>query len=199
MIVPSTFYYWGPLLWQTKVSDEIINGLLERGLKSNVSHRHKLVGYFKDEYAYSQNDMEWFIDKTKPYFLKHKDVSENEWYMAPSPLLHLSSLWINIMRAGDFNPPHTHDGELSFVIYLKVPPGLKEEYNSYEGRSPESNGAGIVTFIQDLNNRNGNINRKSFLPEVGDMFIFPATLTHFVAPFKCEGERISVSGNLIVR
>jgi uncharacterized protein (TIGR02466 family) len=199
MTIPSTFYYWGPLLWQTKVSDEIVNGLLERGLKSNVSHRHQLVGYFKDEYSYSQNDMEWFINKTKPYFLKYKDISENEWYMTPSPPIHLTSLWINIMKAGDFNPPHTHDGELSFVIYLKVPPKLKEEYNSYQGRSPESNGAGVVSFISELNNKTRNINRKAFLPEVGDMFIFPATLTHFVAPFKCEGERISVSGNLIAR
>ena len=196
MIIPSTFYYWGPLLWKTKVSNEIVDGLLERGLKSNVSHRHKLVGYFKDEYSYSQNDKEWFVDKIKPYFLKHKDISDNEWYMTESPPVQLTSLWINIMKAGDYNPPHTHDGELSFVIYLKIPPKLKEEFNSYEGRSPESNGAGVVTFVTELSNKSKNINKKNFLPEVGDMFIFPASLTHFVAPFKCKGERISVSGNI---
>ena len=34
MIIPSTYFHWGPLLWKTKVTDEIVSGLLERGLKS---------------------------------------------------------------------------------------------------------------------------------------------------------------------
>jgi uncharacterized protein (TIGR02466 family) len=198
MSVYSEYFYWGPLLWKTKISNDIVDGLLTRGLKSNVSHRHKLVGYFKDEYSYSKDDMSWFVEKMKPYFLKHKDVCENEWYLTENPPIQLTSLWINIMRAGDFNPPHTHDGELSFVIYLKVPEKLEEEFNSYVGRSPDGNGAGAVTFGIDFDaTKKNTISTMTFLPEVGDMFIFPANLTHFVAPFKCEGERISVSGNLI--
>lgn len=198
MSVYSEYFYWGPLLWKTKVSNDIVDGLLTRGLKSNVSHRHKLVGHFKDEYSYSKDDMSWFVEKMKPYFLKHKDVCENEWYLSENPPIQLTSLWINIMRAGDFNPPHTHDGELSFVIYLKVPEKLQEEFNSYVGRNPDGNGAGAVTFGIDFDaTKKNTISKKTFLPEVGDMFIFPANLTHFVAPFKCEGERISVSGNLI--
>ena len=35
-----------------------------------------------------------------------------------------------------------------------------------------------------------------FTPTSGDCFIFPALLTHLVLPFRCEGIRISVSGNL---
>ena len=35
------------------------------------------------------------------------------------------------------------------------------------------------------------------LPSVGDMFIFPAGLPHWVYPFvKTEGERVSISGNI---
>ena len=35
------------------------------------------------------------------------------------------------------------------------------------------------------------------LPSVGDMFIFPAGLPHWVYPFKTtEGERVSISGNV---
>lgn len=198
MSVYSEYFYWGPLLWKTKISNDIVDGLLTRGLKSNVSHRHRLVGHFKDEYSYSKEDMNWFVQQMKPYFLKHKDVCENEWYMTENPPIQLTSLWINIMRAGDYNPPHTHDGELSFVIYLKVPEKLEEEFNSYVGRSPAANGAGVVTFGIDFDStRKNTISTKAFLPKVGDMFIFPANLTHYVAPFKCEGERISVSGNLI--
>ena len=35
----------------------------------------------------------------------------------------------------------------------------------------------------------------SFPPEEGDMFIFPAWLKHWVAPYKSNCTRISVSGN----
>ena len=34
------------------------------------------------------------------------------------------------------------------------------------------------------------------LPEVGDLFIFPAWLIHHVYAFKSDVERISVSGNI---
>jgi len=37
----------------------------------------------------------------------------------------------------------------------------------------------------------------SHLPSVGDLFIFPAVLPHWVYPFtKTEGERVSISGNI---
>ena len=197
MSVHSEWFYWGPLLWKTKISNDIVDGLLTRGLKLNVSHKHKLVGNFDGQYSYSHEDMYWFAQKIEPYFLEHKHVWENVWYLNESPHIQLTSLWINIMRAGDFNPPHTHDDELSFVIFLKVPEKLEEEFNSYLGRSPNGNGAGSITFgIHFDSTQKNSISARTFLPEVGDMFIFPANLPHYVTPFKCEGERISVSGNL---
>ena len=44
-----------------------------------------------------------------------------------------------------------------------------------------------------------SINVFSKLPEVGDLFIFPAWLTHYVHAFKSDVERISVSGNIIFK
>ena len=44
-----------------------------------------------------------------------------------------------------------------------------------------------------------HINQHSFMPEVGDFFIFPASLHHYVNHFQSEGERISISGNLTVK
>ena len=41
----------------------------------------------------------------------------------------LESMWVVSQWAGDFNPfMHVHQGELSGVIYLRVPPSLKDEY-----------------------------------------------------------------------
>ena len=196
----SQYYYWGPLLWHTKISNDIVNGLLERGLKTKTPYNHELVGYFDDEYLYSEKDLDWFVDKMNPYFAEHKNVYENIWYMDKMKPLQLKSMWINIMRAGDFNPPHIHDGEFSFVIYLKIPEKLKEEFDSYKGASKESNGAGMIAFGIDTDiNKRDFITERTFFPEVGDMFIFPAKLMHYVTPFKCAGERISVSGNLLLR
>lgn len=198
MNITHEYMYWGPLLFKSKVSDDIVNELLTRGLKTKKSHRHKLAGHFKDEYLYSKDDMSWFVNKMKPYFLQHKHISENVWYKSKCDPIELTSLWINTMRAGDFNPPHTHDGELSFVIYLQVPDKIKAEFDSYEGRGKGYDGPGSVTFgIEFDATKKHTISQHTFLPKVGDLFIFPANLPHYVAPFKCEGERISVSGNLI--
>ena len=40
----------------------------------------------------------------------------------------IESMWVVSQWAGDFNPFHIHQGELSGVIYLRVPPSLKDEY-----------------------------------------------------------------------
>ena len=46
----------------------------------------------------------------------------------------LSALWCNFQRQYEFNPPHDHDGKLSFVIYLSIPDELKKENEEYKGK-----------------------------------------------------------------
>tara|TARA_B100000085_G_C18181637_1_gene365821 strand:- start:76 stop:543 length:468 start_codon:yes stop_codon:yes gene_type:complete len=104
----------------------------------------------------------------------------------------LSALWINYQKANEFNPPHDHDGKLSFVTYLQIPKELKKENQEYKGKSC---GPGGIQFIYG-NGPRDCITYMSFFPEEGDMFIFPAWLKHWVAPFKSDCTRISVSGNV---
>ena len=105
--------------------------------------------------------------------------------------------WINRQKKNEFNPPHTHDGHLSFVLYTEIPRGLHKECHTSVHNSP---GPGCITF--DFNMPGNNINKfylqtHSHLPSVGDFFIFPAGLPHWVYPFKTtEGERVSISGNI---
>ena len=56
----------------------------------------------------------------------------------------LTALWINYQKANEFNPPHDHDGKLSFVIYLKIPEELKKENEKYVGKSC---GPGGIQFL----------------------------------------------------
>ena len=104
----------------------------------------------------------------------------------------VKSMWVNYQRQHEFNPPHDHSDDLSFVIYLKIPEEIKKEYEEYKGKS---SGPGGISFIYGEGNRQA-ITYQAHFPEEKDLFIFPAWLKHYVAPFKSNVERISVSGNL---
>ena len=52
-----------------------------------------------------------------------------------------------------------------------------------------------MSFLYGEGNRQ-SITYQSIHPKEGDMFIFPAWLKHYVAPFYSDVTRISVSGNV---
>jgi hypothetical protein len=104
----------------------------------------------------------------------------------------IKALWVNFQKQHEFNPPHDHSDELSFVAYLKIPKEIKEEYDNYKGKS---SGPGGISFIYGEGNRQA-ITYQAHFPEEKDLFIFPAWLKHYVAPFRSDVERISVSGNI---
>jgi uncharacterized protein (TIGR02466 family) len=106
----------------------------------------------------------------------------------------LTSLWINYMKNNEFNPSHTHSGDLSFVIYLKVPNDLKEENKKYIGTDPC--GPGGISFVNDLKSDKMIVSEVNIFPEERECYIFPSKLHHMVFPFKSNCERISVSGNI---
>jgi hypothetical protein len=96
------------------------------------------------------------------------------------------------MKKHEYNPPHDHADQLSFVIFLKVPEEIKQEQKDYKGKS---GGPGSLSFLYGEGNRQA-ITYQSLHPNEGDMFIFPAWLKHYVAPFYSDVTRISVSGNV---
>ena len=97
------------------------------------------------------------------------------------------------MTKFESNPLHTHDNDISFVLFLKVPKKLLEEFNeSIANAKP-----GSINFTTGLVAQKGFLNEHSFFPQVGDLFIFPNfALPHYVNHFQSDGERISVSGNI---
>ena len=105
----------------------------------------------------------------------------------------LEKLWINFQGPNEFNPPHSHGGALSFVIFLKIPIELRAENQNYKGLSA---GPGGITFLYG-ETEDRCITNHSVFPEVGDMYIFPAWVKHWVYPFASDCTRISVSGNVI--
>jgi hypothetical protein len=103
--------------------------------------------------------------------------------------LRLIDLWLNVQRAGDYNPTHTHGGSFSGVLFLRVPPQITGE--RFDGQlcfhGPEE--WQIQTFRTGM--------AHYVLPIPGEYYVFPAWQPHSVAPFRGEGERWSVAFNVV--
>lgn len=187
------FYYWGPYLWKTKIEQKFCDELFERAKKSNIKHNKYLAAHIENEILYLKEDMKWFVNEITPYTNLYFQTG-NFWYKEVKETK-LESLWINYMKNGEFNPEHTHDGDISFVIYLKIPELLKKECEQNNANSP---GPGSITFSFG-ERMNYFTTAHNFFPEEGDLFMFPATLRHIVFPFKSDCVRISVSGNFYIK
>ena len=189
----STFN-WGPCVIKLNITEDCKKFLLDEGKKNKLDFTNKLAGIIKKETGYSDESKAKFI----PYMSQYLGVYDQMFQKfvgkpyEKKPEYVLSALWINYQKANEFNPPHDHDGKLSFVTYLQIPEELKKENKEYNGKSC---GPGGIQFIYG-NGPRDCITYMSFFPEEGDMFIFPAWLKHWVAPFKSKCTRISVSGNV---
>ena len=105
----------------------------------------------------------------------------------------LVDLWINYMKEHEYNPEHTHEGQLSWVIFLQTP-DVSEEQRQYTGTASPP---GSITFnYGEPQHPKWAEHTFKYQPQEEYMWIFPAQLRHQVMPFHSPGTRISVSGNL---
>ena len=105
--------------------------------------------------------------------------------------LEILSCWINDMKEGEYNPPHTHHDNTgwSSVMFLKVPEFIND------AKDPHKFKDGFIGFISS-----DGVGTVWMEPKVGDFYIFEARHQHCVMPFKTKvkGEiRRSMSFNFI--
>ena len=115
---------------------------------------------------------------------------------------HLSSLWVNFQKKGEFQPLHNHSGLFSFVIWMDIPYHWKDEAKLPFARSSNAHrpSGGNFAFIHSA-----YIDRSvmdyiiQMSPEMnGYCCFFPSDLCHMVYPFyTSDKERISISGNIV--
>ena len=101
--------------------------------------------------------------------------------------------WINFQDPGEFNPIHNHTGKLSAILYIDVPECIAEENNTELMTNAPS--AGKVVWIYGSLDYATDYNFEH-QPVTGELFLFPAGLTHMVYPFRSNVERISLSFNV---
>lgn len=201
-------YDFGPSLIKTTVDLDFCDELLKIGKQQILEGEPLSTSNFDGAYAYTLDKQNIFKEKITPHISGYLNEVANFRNLKPYKFKYdLDSLWINFQKAKDFSAPHFHACDLSFVIYVSMPDEILRE-----SKKPRSLKNGSITFSYGQNLKKSNkhdsfidvvnsytspITQVSYLPKVGDMFIFPAYLQHYVAPFFTEGvERVSVAGNI---
>jgi len=210
-------YCWGPYIMEGSLDDDLLEELLTKGMAcrdiKDLDARANLAGMIEKEFHY--DDLEWFVPKFRKYVNFYLDklseyrgdgafthlVKDMERYLREGKEGIISwtilKMWINFQEALEYNPPHNHTGDISFVIYLKIPKEIKEENEAMFGVH-NNPGPGMINFEygEDLP---FSISKVVKLPEEGSFFIFPSWLKHYVFGYSSDVERISVSGNISLK
>jgi len=158
--------------------------------KFNQLHpaNRQLIGKIKDEHSlfydgddeskmkrhnlFPKNVLDWFRTAFHHYLDFNKIIDYKT---------HLNSIWINEMKANEYNPVHIHQGNiftgLSSVMVLKLPNTYGVEYSASE--TPQ-NGR-----LQILGASSGQFAKVDYQPpmKLRDFYIFPYDMRHCVYPF----------------
>jgi hypothetical protein len=138
------------------------NSLFYGGVDNNKMHKHNLL----PPYIFN-----WFESVFKHYLDFNK---------IPEYKLAMQSIWVNEMKAGEYNPMHIHRGSiftgLSSVMILKLPKDMGPEYARED---VPMNGR-----LQIIGAANGQFAKSDYSPnaEERDFFIFPYDMRHCVYP-----------------
>tara|TARA_R110002020_G_scaffold51694_3_gene146175 strand:+ start:1762 stop:2424 length:663 start_codon:yes stop_codon:yes gene_type:complete len=191
------FVFLGQTCLKYKTPVEVFAGLTEiyeKRKKELPKANKQLVGKIEDEVSlhYSGPNtpkmhqhnflptdlLKWFYSIFKHYL---------EWNKIHDYSMDINSVWVNEMKAGEYNPIHIHQGKrytgLSSVMILKLP-----SHYGVEISSPEKPMNGR---LQIIGASNGQFAKTDYSPNVklGDFYIFPYDMRHCVYPWNGNKEK----------
>ena len=165
-----------------------INSIYEQRFNDLFPANKQLVGKIKNEHSLFYNG----DDESKMKRHDHLPLNVKQWFMEmfkhylefnhiKQYQTHLNSIWINEMKAHEYNPVHVHQGNLftglSSVMILKLPNTYGVEYSAEQ--APQ-NGK-----LQILGSSSGQFAKVDYEPpmKLRDFYIFPYDMRHCVYPF----------------
>ena len=170
-----------------------INYIYETNFNNLASANKQLVGKIQNEHSIfydgedeskmkrhsflSKNIHDWFM-RAYHHYLDWNNIKQYQ--------THLNSVWINEMKANEYNPVHVHQGTLfnglSSVMILKLPKNYGVEYSASD--KPQ-NGK-----LQLLGSALGQFAKVDYQPNLKerDFYIFPYDMRHTVYPFNSTNE-----------
>ena len=191
------------MIYRFKIPNDIYEKLKKFSKDKLIKYNSNLAGNIKEEYALLKYCplIEPFIlnelSKIDPLVCYLKDLK----ILHPYPLkLTLSSFWVNYQKKHEFNPFHNHGGIFSFILFIKIPFLMNQERLISPGLKSNGNKSGQLSFfVLDSDHRGGikelSLDVDKTWEKTG--LIFKSNLNHMVYPFFSEGERITMSGNLL--
>jgi len=210
---------FGPIIMESTISDELHEILLRRadqlrnGTHPNKDintetndYRSSLAGCLSEEYSYAkaftkeedqivEQELTWLASHFTDCAFKAGKLKKDR-VRQPNELIMQRPVWVNFMKAGEWNPSHNHIGKISCVTYLRVPKEIEEE-NEKGSHTNKSNtpSAGRIEF--QFGNVGMPYSSGGYIrtPKEKTIFMFPAALSHMVYPFQADTERVSVSVN----
>ena len=196
-----------------KIPDDVYKTILDEidiSFREKHPHNTKLVGNIEEQYYMPWRD-NLKLFKVENYLRGLAGIYEKKFNYTQSMGnqimslnegmsfdLRLRNCWVNYMKKYEFNPLHNHSGLYSFVIFIKIPYNLKDEFNSLRTQNPQQRFPGCFAFYC----ANG---MGEFTPHVIEadkeweqvILLFPSITQHCVYPFYTSDDyRITVSGNL---
>ena len=191
------FVYLGQTVLKYEVPLEIfvgLNDIYEKRKKELPKANKQLVGKIEDEVSLffdgppndkmnqhnflPQDILQWF-DSVFNHYLTWNKVGENN--------RHINSIWVNEMKAHEYNPIHIHQGKLftglSSVMIMKLPTDTGIEYSAPE---KPMNGR-----LQIIGAAAGQFAKTDYSPnsKIGDFYVFPYDMRHCVYPFNGTKEK----------
>ena len=171
-----------------------LNEIYEKRKKELPKANKQLVGKIEDEVSLffdgPPNDkinqhnflprdiLQWF-DSVFNHYLAWNKIGENK--------RHINSIWVNEMKAHEYNPIHIHQGMLytglSSVMVMKLPSDTGIEYSAPE---KPMNGR-----LQIIGAANGQFAKTDYSPnsKIGDFYVFPYDMRHCVYPYNGTKEK----------
>ena len=150
-----------------KIPDEV--SLFYAGPTNKRMHAHSFV---------PEDILKWFYSIFDHYL---------KWNKTMEYRMDINSIWVNEMKAGDYNPVHIHHGGiytgLSSEMSLKLPKDMGPEIARPD---QPMNGQ-----LQILGNASGQFVTSDYSPQmkIGDFYVFPYDLRHVVYPFTNKKEK----------
>ena len=180
---------FGPPIYKSnlRIKDiEKINNYLDNNLlndddkKKKLDASNSLVGKVKEEIHLEKEFLEKELLNIIGPHINNFLVNSN--YKSHKSI-NLDSCWVVRQYESEYNPVHSHNGDVSGVLYLKFPQDRK------------SGKDGSITFV---NSPTFFLNRGhiTLIPEIGSIFLFPSYVLHTVYPIrKNQEERRCIAFN----
>lgn len=171
--------------------------------KADLSIQNRLAGNIKKEFSFVPKEIQSILGEELNILIQ--DYSMSFGNKKPKQLgkdYNISTTWVNYQKKYEFNPPHSHTANLSFVSWISIPYDINEELSLDNCKYSNKPSNSIFEFIWGSGKKDRKIRQHPlFISKEweGTIVLFDSNLSHTVYPFfTSDGYRISMSGNLAI-